>query len=521
MNGQNLLIGLSYIDRRFIEESENDTVTGKGGAYAEPKQSGKLFRRPLLIAAIIALTLVLVGCAVVYVLNLQDMIVREHTYFTSEYNEDGEKISTEEKSSFLISLQNVHQEALAEWLEFKESYDQDNSLIVANDNNESGVPESYFYVYDCYTWDMVDQLEEIVAKYDLQLLSKDVGLQYYEHSVLFDALKIDSLIEKDAPVNVEYLSSYFYPEGTFHMDLQITPTDDPIYEELFIGMHYSRKEYFDPVVGTLGADLDSYEQWNYTRRDGTELLLVMNADSARIYADLPDAFVSVQMSTASQDVAMTKELLENIAEYFDFSIQPQPADMEEVDQLLEKARTCHEADKAAKKEALYNNGYNAYVEQLLEKAEKSPLLYNVDYMTYALHDVNGDGTEELIVCGYGALYDIISSRDGDSFLYFNADNLPASPVIYICENNVMEIYDSMTGSHYYFKAEAEGASFIVGLYINNNIENSQWGRFSDIPTGDESKWNLEGITEEEVNNIIASHPRVELDWKPISEFPIN
>ena len=54
MNGQNLLIGLSHIDRKFIEESENDTVSGMKGTYEKSGQGRKVFRKPLLIAAIIA-----------------------------------------------------------------------------------------------------------------------------------------------------------------------------------------------------------------------------------------------------------------------------------------------------------------------------------------------------------------------------------------------------------------------------------------------------------------------------------
>lgn len=58
MNGQNLLIGLSYIDRKFIEESEQDIL----GKNAKRLSAKKLW----LIAAVIALALLLVGCAVAY-----------------------------------------------------------------------------------------------------------------------------------------------------------------------------------------------------------------------------------------------------------------------------------------------------------------------------------------------------------------------------------------------------------------------------------------------------------------------
>ncbi len=58
MNGKELFLGLSYINRKYIEEAEKDTVS----SFSAQKRSR--LRSPLLIAAVIALTLLLVGCAV-------------------------------------------------------------------------------------------------------------------------------------------------------------------------------------------------------------------------------------------------------------------------------------------------------------------------------------------------------------------------------------------------------------------------------------------------------------------------
>lgn len=61
MNGENLLMGLSHIDRKYIEESEEEMVINdradQGNAHT------RVFRRPFLVAAIIALMLFLMGCA--------------------------------------------------------------------------------------------------------------------------------------------------------------------------------------------------------------------------------------------------------------------------------------------------------------------------------------------------------------------------------------------------------------------------------------------------------------------------
>ena len=70
MNGKKLLIGLSYIDRKYIEESEQDVPVKKAITPARNQhkaQSKRLSTKKIwLIAAVIALTLLLVGCAVAY-----------------------------------------------------------------------------------------------------------------------------------------------------------------------------------------------------------------------------------------------------------------------------------------------------------------------------------------------------------------------------------------------------------------------------------------------------------------------
>ena len=70
MNGKNLLIGLSYIDRKYIEESEQDMPVKKVVIPARNQnkaQSKRLSTKKIwLIAAVIVLTLLLVGCAIIY-----------------------------------------------------------------------------------------------------------------------------------------------------------------------------------------------------------------------------------------------------------------------------------------------------------------------------------------------------------------------------------------------------------------------------------------------------------------------
>ena len=89
MTGKDLLIALGDVSHKYYEEAENDTIVSS--------QGHKTFRRPLLIAAVIALTLLLVGCAVVYALRLQDMSIGQETY-TQHFDNTGKAIDPIEKT---------------------------------------------------------------------------------------------------------------------------------------------------------------------------------------------------------------------------------------------------------------------------------------------------------------------------------------------------------------------------------------------------------------------------------------
>ena len=366
--------------------------------YRDGTAGAKPLPRLWLVAAVIGLMLLLVGCTVAYVLRLQDLKVAEYRPTTpTVYDENGDVISLPTLAPRTqITLQGANQEALAEWNSFCRDYDPDGAIVTANDNNELGIPNPYYIPYGCYSWEMVNKLDEIVQKYDLKLLSPDVGCQSYESSVLFSSLGIDGVFHGD----VEYLSGYFYPEGTFNIALLFQPdTDQWPYEDNLAEYYYSVKEYFDPVYYEV-ADLENCTQWNYTRSDGRTVLLVMNDEWARIIADLQDALVTVSFASSKWDggtkVQMTQSALEQISEQFDFSIQPHPADMTKVDALMEAAQAAYEAERAAAAEnlytQLYTKGYERYIQQILDTADST---YSRDGLFYSLYDLNGDGDSDL------------------------------------------------------------------------------------------------------------------------------
>lgn len=353
MNAMDLMTGLNNVRDKFVV-SAGEFRQGQREVRALPK------RKLWLIAAVIALALLLVGCAVVYVLRMQSLKVGEFSfYIPTEYDENGEAIPMASHEPItLLSRQGTNMEALKEWIAFKNSYDQDSTVMIESDlAMKSGhpwdIPENYYFTYDCYSPEMVDKLNEIVEKYDLKLLSTIIQLDRYEGSVPLNSFGLTGLIYDEPNVQVAYEGGSFHLEGTFHMDMRITGDfGDWKWEKSWVSVRYSLKDYFDPSTGAMLESKD-YDEWDYTRRDGKTVLLVLNEDTAEIFADLPDAFITIDLDSKilvdGKEVPMTRAALEQLAELFDLSIQPHPTTMEQVEKYKADAKAAYEAERAAER----------------------------------------------------------------------------------------------------------------------------------------------------------------------------
>ncbi len=513
MNGQEIFLGLSYISRKYIEEAETETVSGGAG-------KAHRIRRPFLLAAVIALLLLLVGCAVVYVLRMQSLKVGEFSfYIPTEYDENGEAIPVASHEPItLLSRQGTNMEALKEWIAFKNSYDQDSTVMIESDlAMKSGhpwdIPENYYFTYDCYSPEMVDKLNEIVEKYDLKLLSTIIQLDRYEGSVPLDSLGLTGLTYDEPNVQVEYEDGSFHLEGTFHLGMRITGDfGDWQWENGEASVRYSLKDYFDPSTGAMLESKD-YDEWDYTRQDGKTVLLVLNEDTAEIFADLPDAFITIDLDSKilvdGKEVPMTRAALEQLAELFDLSIQPHPTTMEQVEKYKADAKAAYEAERAAERaehEEKYALGYQAFVNYRLEK------VHTPESLSYILYDLNGDGVDELIINGW----DILSMKDGESYRYFNLNEAVLIAGKFVpCEKGVFEVYTSLDifqmFQYNYYQANPESAEFLTGV-VHNTIKD-KWYRSLDGSTE-----NIQPISEAEARSIMDAHPQEEIQWLPLVKF---
>lgn len=498
-----------------------------GGKEINMKRTN--LRKTWLVAAVIGLMVFLMGCAVV-LFTLQDMKIGEYTYTQPRYiDENGEKIPEKEITRDVISLQGIKgspsQMAAQEWHEFEQSYDPGYVHLNEADKNPIEVSRDYD-AYFVYTQEMVDKLDEIVAKYGLELAGPMALTQSYETDIFFDSLGLTNLHREEAAIEVEYSSGYFYACGNFESDFYITLTDEASAwdHEFYASMRYCGKDYLDTVFSYISG-VENYKQWTHKLPDGREVLIITGDDHARILCDTEEAFITVFFDTTYCDennntTVMTDRDMELVADAMDFSIVPQKPDMEEAQRRIDESYAKWKAEEEAKAAAIdFEDVFTpkaSYAEKIQAIIDNGT---DPDNFYYMLHDINGDGIEDLFLGSetdsFGSIY---TMYNGETYmlLSFGLDRYS-----YLCENGVIlhNEPDFDPKLHSFYKIGTVTGDGLEAQYIDTvsyDAWEETWIRFTD---GNYSA--RESISEEEAMNIIESYGRVELEMKPISEFSMN
>lgn len=507
MNGKDLLVGLGYISSAYFEEAETAVLDA-------PPLSRRMLRRPLLVAAIIALTLLLVGCAVVYALRLQDMSIGQETY-TQTFDENGKAIEPVEKTKDFLTMYGHNgdpiQLALTEWFAFLESYDPEGELMT-NDPNLSDIPDQYEYIYSCYTADMVNKVDEIAGKYGLNLLEARIPFQQYQSDIFLKETGIHSLLLSDTEAEIKHMAGMLYLPYNFNMEFELVQENDR--PSVWASYSYTRKDYLPRDFPGGGLDLSNYTQWDHTAANGTRLLLALGTKGhGLIIAEQENAMIIISIdgnlsnsAYPGEDEIISKAELEKIADSFDYSITPQLVDQAAVQMQLKETAATYEAEHAYVPET-----YGSFTDYLL-RSYKIPN----DSLQYTFYDLTGDGEEELLIGKNGA-YDLwLTQRDGETQVRGVADT-------YLCEGGVQERYDEVWEiyeTHIYIAPISDTVIDDIDAELNVitvlKREKDQWYQAQRDIVSDE-----DAITEETAKNVMAKYPRVELDWKPLMEYPLD
>ena len=498
MTGKDLLTAMSGIDGRYIEEA---------APAAAPKT--RSLRRPLLVAAAIAAALLLVGCGIVYALRLQDMSIGKASY-TQRFDDKGKAIDPVEKSLDIITPYgrsgDAIQQALKEWYEFQESYDPD-YLLATNEPDIPGIPNQYEYTYSCYTQEMVDKVNEIAAKYDLKLLEEWIPFQRYQSDIFLEETGIQSLLLPDSGAQITGMVGMLYPPYNFSMEFNLVTENAGT---LMTSYGYARKDYF-PRAFPGGMDIDAYEQWDHTTPDGTKVLLALSGKGqGEIIAEQENAMIMISIDgnratshTNYPDASevMTKAELESIADQFDYSIQPKEVDRAVVEEKLAVAEEAYQAEHAYAPETYTD--FSDYLKKSVYIPDES--------RQYAFSDLTGDGVDELLLGRDGAFFYWLSMENGEVVENMYGDT-------YLCKGNILELYEAPDmywdiERHTYVKPENGGCGNKI---VAVERVGSQWYRSYDLYERDKTE-----ISQDEAAAIMAKYPRIQLDWKPLVDYPLD
>ena len=281
-------------------------------------------KRRLMLVALVAVLLMLMGCAVVW-MKLQELKIGEYTY-QNPYIENGSEVTSD-----VISQQGIvgskNYQAAKEWNDFYDNYDIEAALA-----DDYIAPIDYM-AYSCYAQEMKDKIDEICAKYELELLGP-IYVDTFAFVTMYEydwqkTLGTGKLFNEEKRVTAEIEYAYYYRGGTFQfygiteMNYEKSPWKYPV------GYQYrcTTKTAFDEVSLTIG-NLEEYEQWNYTISDGSKVSLALGEERALILVDKETHFISINvLDVWAEDKEygwqkMDKAALEALADTFSFTYEP-------------------------------------------------------------------------------------------------------------------------------------------------------------------------------------------------------
>ena len=533
MKGKDILFGLNEVGNDLIEKAEF-------GPFPADKEKPRMkrIRKPLLVAAIITLMVLFMGCAVL-LLHLEDLRIKEETYTDNmRYAEDGSKIPATEKVKQYISIVGAEGSknhlAIQEWMDFKQSYDPDGSLWREHAGFERGA--QYNNYVDVYTQEMLDKIDEICRKYDLKLEGDAAIFQRSAAELFAQVLGIPGITRENSGLTTEFGGARVAECGNFNTSYQAAlqnPEASQKFEFTLI-YDYRDKDYFTSAYLTI-EDGESVEQWNYTLPDGTKVLIVSDkGGDANILCDREDAFINITIRNVgwnwdSPGDVMSHRDMELIAQALDYSLKPQPVEnMAQLQQELEEmyqAGESQEEDPAEvearrqlHEENEHHESYGALICQMRDNESYFVNHCNVSYehfwetMEYTLLDITGDGTQELILGRDGHIHEIWTIRDGKT------DRVASSYYEgYLCEGNVYESYVFLDGKpyHFYSRIGEDGLTERLMVVEYDAVKESWMLDESQDGTG------LTPISEERAMELINSFVRIPLEMKSVKEYPIN
>lgn len=390
MNGKDIFLGLRYVDEDIIEEAEYGTFSSQEDASVQEKKRHSI-RRPLLIAAVIALAAVLVGCAVVYVLRMQDVKIgeatatRDYRLVDGTYVEDPHEVSENILSLAGLKGSNAYQ-ACAEFYDFQKDHWKD---IDAQNDKAAELAETY------------------------NLKPEGEKLDFRNTRNLCDALGVERFYQDSEEIRASIDGGWCYDTGNFKLSFRFDFPEDKGYEVLNTSgfLRWNRTDCFSRDYVTL-VDSGDWTERNYTTASGSNVLILQSPsqETGYIIADRGDALLSLQLSAniellSEEDKGvfgaeykhMTDRQIELVADAMDFTIQPRTPTQADVDAQAAIPQSATQNGWTVSLKSVETDGYVAWLTVSVTAPEgvAIPLEGNLFFENNGteLMPVNGETTE--------------------------------------------------------------------------------------------------------------------------------
>ena len=361
MNGKDIFRGLQYIGDDLIENAET------GQFPAQNQESGKTrrpIRRPLLIAAVIALLLLLVGCAAVYVLKMEHVKIssgtdqRDYSLVDGVYVKDPHTVDTTTLSMAGLKGSNAYK-ACADFY----AYETELRASASASGDWTG--------YD----DAINaKAQELAEQYGLK--PEGQPLTFRTTRNLCNALGVERFVRNSQDVSIDVDQGFCRDSGNFFVLLRFAFPEDQGYEVTYTSgaLYWNRQDTFSREYFTL-EDRGDWVERNYTTSAGNTVLILTSPSQERGYiiCDRGDALMTVWLDVnpelLSEDAGvvsaeylhMTDKQLDIVADALDFAIQPNVPTQADVDAQAAPPQEATQNGYTLKLKSVETDGYVARV----------------------------------------------------------------------------------------------------------------------------------------------------------------
>ncbi len=538
MNGKDIFLGLRYVGADLIEnaetgqfpDEERNALPSESHALKTVKKetrTGRKVHKPLFIAAVIALMVLLVGCTAAVLLRLDSLRASQESYTTkTRYQEDGTKLLPTEKlrgTYILESETSKARPAVQAWIDFLKEWDPEGTK--GEEAYATGTVEAYQKTLNdkqaeiCKTYGLPQAGDRLVIPSDMPLFTQLLGM--------------DSLITADGALDAAPDGGWFYACGNFgalYPNTVLKGSDSG--EDLTFMMQYDYRDgnYFESTAQMIIVDEDAVQEWNHTLPGGEKVLIVMDAEGdSYILYDRGDAFITVTVSNVGWDWlnpadVMTHRDMERIAD--SLILTPKPEAVSNISQLQAEVDAQYQAAvdeteppevlEARKREYEENecvDSFSTLIERMRDHEDyftshMSGGFENFwDTMDYTLLDVTGDGQEDLLLGREGNLRSIWSMVDGKT------NCLSVADAGVLCEGNILWDYRYLDGAGYnwYFRLD-QGDFMVPILNVEYSVAKETWLKNDMSKEGTDCQ---EAISEEQMREIVDSYTPVKLVYRHI------